>query len=209
MDSISNAFRSFWNSPWSLVGVLACMGFGVFFFRDEQGSGSMDAPPPPPARSGGQGAFASKPQQAPRTTTPEAVAKEPLLVRQLDRHVRMRTVGYYDSILGNPNLPEALKSRVRAEYDRLESLARQNRDIVSFIEVNAFPAAIDSEGKVDPKLALSIDSMRRDGSLEGLQKSYLNELKRRAVDPELPEQDRPTEEEIEAARKGGAFPVAF
>lgn len=209
MDAIVNAFRSFWESPWSLVGIVASLGLAVFISRDEQSSEPLAMTAPTQDVSGERSAFTSKPALAPRVTTPEAVDKEALVVRQLDRHVRMRAVGYYDSILGNPNLPEALKSRVRAEHDRLEALAMENRDIVSFIEVNAFPAPVDSQGNVTPELAVSLEVMRRTGALEGMQKTYITDLKRRAEDRDIPEQDRPTAAEVEAAWKAGIFPVAF
>lgn len=209
MDSLAKTFRAFWQSPWSLVGIVACMALVAFISPSKTLDEPTSLPAPHREASAERTAFVSKPTMEPRTTSREAVKKDEIVMRQLDRHVRMRAAGYYESILGNPNTHEAIRSRVQAEHDRLEALARENRDIVSFIEVNAFPSPIDAQGNVEPDLALSIEAMQQSGAWESMSRSYVAELERRAADPEVPESERPTEEQIQVARQEGIIPVAF
>jgi hypothetical protein len=164
----------------------------------------------PVAENNGRGpqrAFAENASRPPPPLTTEtAVLAHDALLRQLDRHARMKALGYYDNILGNPATHPEIRRRVQSEFDRLETLVAEHPELADEAGAHAYPPAFDKEGKPNPQLAAQIDMMRRDGAWEKLHAAYIESLRVQAHNPETAEGERPSDEEIQRAIEQGLVP---
>ncbi|MBC2604699.1 hypothetical protein [Pelagicoccus albus] len=213
----------FWRSPWSLVlsGIVIASALSYYSrYADDLAEADVSTENLEDAdsdhvRSTGKfrevpnRSFVAKPKEAPRTTVPETVTTDKLVVRQLDRHARLQELGYYSRILDNPNTHPKIRQRIQAEYDRLEQLAGHNRQLLAFIRSSALPPPLDEQGRPKAKLSAALKNMKETGAWEDIHQSYVAELERLATDPSTPSADRPTEDYIKMVKEGGILPIGF
>lgn len=130
------------------------------------------------------------------------------LRRQLQRRVRMERDGITRNIINNDAMPEEIRRRFRDEKARLDVLAEENPQLALQV-ANSIPRdkRFNEDGSVTPEFAKVMEMMESSGVVSDMSDSYLLQLEQAAEDPSLPASQRPSEEDLERARKEMHIPM--
>ncbi len=132
---------------------------------------------------------------------------EASVVRQVDRHVRLKASGYYDTVLDeNSSLPDAVRFRMLAEYNRMEALAEAHGEIRDKLAKQAPGSAFDHEGHPSPERQRAHETMNLYGINDQIRMQHVQAMQERIHDPRSSEDTRPSQESIEAFLEGGNLP---
>ncbi|MCC5849304.1 MAG: hypothetical protein JJU29_14555 [Verrucomicrobia bacterium] len=140
-----------------------------------------------------------------RSRSPEEI--EASIIRQVDRHVRLKATGYYDNVLDeNSSLPDAMRFRMLAEYHRLEALSEAHGEIRDRLATLAPGAAFDHEGLPSFERQRAHDTMDLYGINDQIRMHHIQAMRERANDPRASEGTRPDPQAIEAFLESGHLP---
>ena len=144
-----------------------------------------------------------------RTTFPveDTVYTEDQIRRQLQRRSMMERQEVRKNIVENESMPEAVRSRFRAELDRLDRIAEAHPEIARQESVGDVPRQMEDDGTFTDEFREVVRVMKQDGVWDRIHDEYVRNLEEAANDPSLPPEDRPTREQIERIRSGGIIPT--
>lgn len=131
------------------------------------------------------------------------------VLRQLDRHARHKSSGYY-SVLVDEGAPPELRKRIQAEYNRLQALASEHQESGLTKELDlsdAVSVQIDREGRLSDDLALNLGLMVNYGRWDEFNQNHIGVLRRQMNDHTIPERQRPTPEDIRQAEERALVPL--
>ncbi|WFB34832.1 hypothetical protein P3T73_11745 [Kiritimatiellota bacterium B12222] len=127
--------------------------------------------------------------------------------KQLSRRNQMEKSGMVHDVIENENMPEEIRRRFRNEKMRLDALAKEYPELAAKADAVPVSQNIDANGELDPKLKEALVQMKSSGAWDELHDTYLRQLEQAAADETLPADQRPTKEQLDAARKDMVIPT--
>ncbi len=132
---------------------------------------------------------------------------EKVLRRQLHRHAMNTRNGFYQNVVENPDMPIEVRERFAVEKKRLEQLAREHPELATSIKESMPPQQVDENGAFTEEFKKAVHNMKTYGVWDQMVDDHVENLIRDANNPDIPEAERPTPEQIERFRSQRLVPV--
>jgi hypothetical protein len=130
-----------------------------------------------------------------------------VLQQQLYRLARMEREGVVARVVDNPDMPPEIRERFAAEYQRLQQVAAQHPEASRSIRESLPEPRLKENGEFTESFREVVHNMKVYGVWDQIVDEHVEQMVRDANDPNLPEEERPTAEEIEAFRSQRLIPA--
>jgi len=134
-------------------------------------------------------------------------AEEKLILRQLRRHSMNQHNGFYQNVVDNPDMPIEVRERFAVERERLEKLAEEYPELAETSQEELPPRKLNDDGEFTEEFKQAVHNMKTYGVWDQMVDDHLENMIRDANNPDIPEDERPTAEEIERVRSQRLIPV--
>jgi len=133
--------------------------------------------------------------------------EEKIIRRQLHRHAMNHRNGFYKNVVDNPDMPAEVRERFAKERDRLEKLAGEHPEMAASMQESLPPRQVDENGEYTEEFRKAVHNMKTYGVWDQMVDDHVENMIRDANNPDIPEDERPTPEEIEQFRTHRLVPV--
>ncbi len=126
------------------------------------------------------------------------------VARSLQRRALMERNGVVSGIIENPDMPEEIRSRFRAEKERLDKLASDYPQMADRSNERV-PGAqrLAADGTYTKEFEDVVRQMKMSGTWDEINQSYQKQLLEAMNDPSIPADQRPTQAMVDEAAKQG------
>lgn len=126
--------------------------------------------------------------------------QEEVIRSQLRRHAMNQHNGFYERVVDNPKMDPEVRKRFAVERDRLAKLAEEHPELATNSQQNLPPRQLDEKGEFTEDFKKAVHNMKTYGVWQEMVDDHVENLVRDANNPNIPEDERPTAEQIERAR---------